>query len=387
MKKVVIVCLAICLLAIAGCGKKAPVSNSAKTGLSDSAALEQRRTTALRALGDVLLGKTTLLSTNDTNTAMYISDVVKEDVGGSSGGGIRLARLAVVDMDGDGVPEVIAEISDDYPEFYEILHYQNGKVYGASYGNRGIEQITKTGLFSGSSGALDNSISKLRFLGDTFDMTDQAYTESSAGSMPVHYYFYDVPLTEDAYKKAASTLMDSQVDWYDYSDSQIAKWVTDRSVSIDPKPALSNADLVARQKYLDGLAANSALNDPESNDAYATAGTLEADNLEVAYYQSWDKELNKVYSLLEKKLPADQMDTLRKDEKQWITVRDENGTFAYQNWMKETGIDNAERADQAKNSRLAEMTKNRTLYLIDRYFGDTSQPTTTEIIQKYGLEK
>jgi len=145
--------------------------------------------------------------------------------------------------------------------------------------------------------------------------------------------------------------------------------------------------MIARQSYLDGLAGNNLLRDPRDNDSYNDAGTLEQLDLMQGYYQAWDKELNSIYGLLEKKLPADQMEALRKDEQQWITVRDENGSTAHQKWIKAYGTGSPESADRTQNANLAITTKNRTFYLIDRYFGDTSQPTTTEIIQKYGLKQ
>ncbi|WP_234124470.1 hypothetical protein [Clostridium hydrogenum] len=43
----------------------------------------------------------------------------------------KITHFALVPMDGDKIPEVVLELTvGNYPEFYEILHYTNGKVYG-----------------------------------------------------------------------------------------------------------------------------------------------------------------------------------------------------------------------------------------------------------------
>ena len=406
-----------CLLFIAGCGKETPTPVPGSTSQSTSssttqapvpaspaqkqesaaestAALAKRKATALKALSDVMLDKAKFYST-DNKRELYLRDYKDSDTGPGGNSKVRYnaSGFDVVDMNGDGVPEVILDMSSapnsDFDPGYELLHYRSGKVEGFFFGFREIATLAKNGLFSAGN-ATNNYIEKMRFLGDTYDISPQYYIESADGSdssKSIYFYYYDVPLTERSYNAAYKDTPYEQARGYSFSDSSIKKWVTNRPASADPKPAALNADLVARQNYLDRLAANGSLKSP-GGEAFGGLDEAAQDDQVYAYYQSWDKELNKIYGLLEKKLPADQMNTLRADEHQWITVRDKNATLAEKQWKgRMPGTSDAAEIDQAKNSRLADVTKNRTFYLIDRYFGDTSQPTTTEIIQKYGLKQ
>jgi len=44
-------------------------------------------------------------------------------------------------------------------------------------------------------------------------------------------------------------------------------------------------------------------------------------------YDAWDKEMNKYYNLLMKKLPAEQKSELLKAQKSWLSFRDNGFTF------------------------------------------------------------
>lgn len=44
-------------------------------------------------------------------------------------------------------------------------------------------------------------------------------------------------------------------------------------------------------------------------------------------YDAWDKEMNKYYSLLMKKLPVEQKSELLKAQKSWLSFRDNSFTF------------------------------------------------------------
>lgn len=54
-----------------------------------------------------------------------------------------------------------------------------------------------------------------------------------------------------------------------------------------------------------------------------------ADMLKCTYkaYDDWDKEMNKSYNLLMKKLPANQKSELLKAQKSWLAFRDTNQKF------------------------------------------------------------
>ncbi|WP_339180296.1 WG repeat-containing protein [Paenibacillus sp. FSL H8-0317] len=84
----------------------------------------------------------------------------------------------------------------------------------------------------------------------------------------------------------------------------------------------------------------------------------EADHL-YKPYEAWDIELNKIYKLLMKKLPASKQKALKKEEREWIKTRD-----SHQNELKEEGLDGVLTIQEV----LIRDTKERTLQLIDQYF-------------------
>ena len=78
--------------------------------------------------------------------------------------GRAVEQFAVVDMDGNGVPEVVIELSRDGERI--VFHYKDGKIYGFGFSYRGMNESKKDGTFTGSSGADSSSIDRLEFLDD-----------------------------------------------------------------------------------------------------------------------------------------------------------------------------------------------------------------------------
>jgi len=50
-------------------------------------------------------------------------------------------------------------------------------------------------------------------------------------------------------------------------------------------------------------------------------------NCTIQARESWDKELNKYYSLLKTKLPKEAFETLKESQKQWLVYRDKEYAF------------------------------------------------------------
>jgi len=50
-------------------------------------------------------------------------------------------------------------------------------------------------------------------------------------------------------------------------------------------------------------------------------------NCTIQARESWDKELNKYYSLLKMKLPKEAFETLKESQKQWLVYRDKEYAF------------------------------------------------------------
>ena len=417
MKKVTAVLLAICLLFIAGCSNIAGCSkktssssnttqstsssatpnqvgtakkseSSAESASASAAALAQRKAVALKALSDVMLNKAQFCNIN-TGISIYLKNLSVADTGANTDEGTyRMTSFQVLDVDGDGVPEAIVQAKLSSPTIDDqqsiILRYYDGRIDGYLFQPvtediaTGAGGFAKNGWFSSMDSARDNTVEKIRFLGLQLDSTNVMVSQADDNWNTISFYLYDIPVSPDLCSGQMDKVEGNAAPSYAYSEANIMKQITDRPASADPTPTLSNANLVARQNYLDGLADQASF-----DSAMLVMDSMTPEKMRTGYYLSWDNELNKIYGLLEKKLPAGQMDALRKDEQEWLMVRDLDAAHI-QEYQRGSYTSSNE---MGKYLTLGDVTKNRTLYLIDLYFGDTSQPSTTSIIQKYGLKK
>jgi len=72
------------------------------------------------------------------------------------------------------------------------------------------------------------------------------------------------------------------------------------------------------------------LNEMEETDRFTEAKTTikEMKEQEEERYKKWDKELNEIYGVLKDQLDTDQMEELRKQQRDWVTHRDEAAKVA-----------------------------------------------------------
>ena len=76
---------------------------------------------------------------------------------------IKTPQFAVVDLDGDGVSEVVLAI-EDYNRFI-ILRYKEGRVYGFIVSYRSMFNLKADGSFMTSSSSSDTSVGKMLCIG------------------------------------------------------------------------------------------------------------------------------------------------------------------------------------------------------------------------------
>ena len=70
-------------------------------------------------------------------------------------------KFAIVDLDGDGIPEVAIE---HFPGIIRVLRYENEKVNGFSFGFRGMSGLKKDGSFNWSNSAFHSGIGRQIFM-------------------------------------------------------------------------------------------------------------------------------------------------------------------------------------------------------------------------------
>ena len=112
-------------------------------------------------------------------------------------------------------------------------------------------------------------------------------------------------------------------------------------------------------KYEDGLKERMKVAEEklESKFEGTTADMLNASS---ELTDEWEKEMNKVYDLILKKLPAKEKTKFKAEQQKWIKDRETKTTKAYNNYVAEHGERMA--GELSANNRL-DITKNRALEL------------------------
>lgn len=155
----------------------------------------------------------------------YLDDLIDkigiEQVGFDESWNPYLNKFAILDMDGDKIPEVVIEIDSSCDGFYEVLHYDNGKVYGYYFVYRAMEALKDDGTYICSGGAANNNINNLSFSSDSLSLVTLAYSD-----MTDKYFIMNEPVTNTEFelycdKQNAKT----DATWYDFNTSNIEKYL------------------------------------------------------------------------------------------------------------------------------------------------------------------
>ena len=164
-----------------------------------------------------------------------------------------ISRFAVVDMDGDTLPEIVLETEDDhgYLNGYCILRYVQGEVWGHVIGARSLENLREDGTHMGDAGAGDIWIEKLYFIDDTFARDEIAHMEE--GYSYGIYTFHDIKVDKSVWDDIESSFYETkEAEWHEFTEEAIREWVTQNSmftgISIE-----TAAEMSERQSYLDAL--------------------------------------------------------------------------------------------------------------------------------------
>lgn len=147
----------------------------------------------------VLQNKVDFISTDDNKKKVYLNDfLTNEEIYETI---LKVTHFTVVDMDGDKIPEVVLELTPtpgQYPEFYEVLHYMNGAVYGYIQVYRGLESLKTDGTFRYSGGASHNGYGKLRFESNACETDVSGYHDTNSDGTTT-FFIKNKPVTEEAY--------------------------------------------------------------------------------------------------------------------------------------------------------------------------------------------
>lgn len=178
--------------------------------------------TVLEAYKAVLLNQAEFISA-DNEKSLYLNDfLTNHEIYMTD---FEVTNFAVLDMDGDQVPEVILELSvGGEPQFFEVLHEMNGKVYGYLIVYRGLTELKADGTFLFSSGAADYGVGKLTFVSTAYATVKLGYSESSQGEteMTISYFINNETVTKEAFDSFVNEQVGKEdAVWYEFSQDTI----------------------------------------------------------------------------------------------------------------------------------------------------------------------
>lgn len=155
----------------------------------------------------ILLGNGHFISTDLHNKGLSLQDI-GEAVTDDDSITVKATQFTIIDLDDDGESEIVLWIQingiSDYG--FEILHYQEGAVYGYTLPYRAFMNLKTDGTFLFSGGASDSGIGKLKLSEDGYtveNIIDEAYSEEE----------FDTAMNQQEIKQ--------DVDWYDLSVNNV----------------------------------------------------------------------------------------------------------------------------------------------------------------------
>lgn len=198
-----------------------PSASDNKSEIKSTQSPPNSTNTALKAYKTVLQNNAEFYSTNSKDY-VYLNDfLINQEIYGAK---FKVTHFAVLDMDGDKVPEVVLELTvDNDVQFYEILHYMNNEVYGYIQVLRGFENLKTDGTFIYSNGAFDNGYGRLKFQTTTSEMDTLGCQKPANNDNTSEVYFINneqvTSKTYDSFVKEQDGKKDAV--WYEFSSNSI----------------------------------------------------------------------------------------------------------------------------------------------------------------------
>ena len=294
------------------------------------------------ALENALLNNCKITYTSQYSSPIYEEKVYLSEIIAQDQNSISQSQFAVLDMDGDSVPEVVFQRSD-YTGFI-ILRYVNGEVYGYEISYRGLMDLKQDGSYSGSGGMNDVSVGKIRFLGKFYDTDVKMY---SIGQDHISYYVHEQKVDKVIFSELWEEYEGlPNADWHEYTDSMVKEWLAIEFELLKPS-AQPERQSIQMQEYLDSLSELLLINWAHNGDATEDKYNIIAQE----HYDSWNQAMGTIYALCQEKQTDINQSALDAEQQQWLETREQR--------FLTTPI-----------SLIGDMTKMRTYQLISLYFND-----------------
>ncbi|MCH5257996.1 MAG: hypothetical protein J1D87_11935 [Lachnospiraceae bacterium] len=220
----------------------------------------------------------------------------------------QVCRFAVVDMDGDYIPEVLLEL-DDYVG-YIILRYVDGQIQGNVFGYRSMSSIRENGTFQSAGSAFEGWLQKLYFISDTVVMDWKVY--SLIGQYSNLYCIDDISVGKEDYERAKALYKGyPKVEWHDYMEEEVNKYIVENPLFTEVSEEVVEKAR-ERQAYLDSL---SYLIDLTYDYSQKTEEEFLADGKN--YYDGCFYEMKKIYQLCSERLTGEALEALDAEQQRW----------------------------------------------------------------------
>lgn len=174
----------------------------------------------------ILLGKSDFICTNLANESINIGEI-GQAVTDDDSVTVSATKFTIMDIDGDGKDEAVLwlQINNISDYVFEILHYQNGEIYGYTLHYRAFMNLKTDGTFLFSSGAADSGIGKMTFSETGYSVRAMAYSQSGYdenNELTIQYFVNDEPCSEDEFNDVISGQeQKADVEWYDLSENNV----------------------------------------------------------------------------------------------------------------------------------------------------------------------
>lgn len=221
-------------------------------------------------------------------------------------GKTSITQFAIVDMDGDTLPEVVLAIEEYYG--YIILRYREGQIFGNVVGIREMGSLNIAGAFYSSSGAADGGIGKFYFVGDTI-VSNEAVRMTDQDA----FYIHDTISDKETWDEMNNLFAESpEVEWYDFTEEQINKAIVENP-SFTELPSEPSDNAGKRQQYIDSLSYLIEL-------TYDMSKKKEEDYKKdaKAYLEGCVQEMDKIYQLCQEKLSGEALEALQEEQERWL---------------------------------------------------------------------
>lgn len=188
-------------------------------------AMAEQQTVAIRdmmqAYEDVLAGKRSYIQCNQgeaVDREVFMPNEIDHWYGWIFESPLKFDTFCVADLDADGYPEIILELSDYFG--FELLRYENGVVYGFPFVFRAMLDATLEGDIYGSSGAADNGWYKIRFFADRYEETETCRMQSNGDD--IQYFIGDTEVSSRDYRNYEDQIMQKKRPlWMEYTPDHI----------------------------------------------------------------------------------------------------------------------------------------------------------------------